>query len=679
MKKLSVLFLLLLALVLTFSMVACDSETPAGGTPNGDTPGEDVPSLKDITGVTLADATFTYDGTEKQIAVSGTLPEGVTVTYTNNKATNAGTYAVTAVLSGEGYNTLTLNATLTVNKADITGVTLSNDSFTYDGTEKQIAVSGTLPEGVTVTYTNNKATNAGTYAATAVLSGSNYNTLTLNATLTVNKAQITGITAEANQQIDADGEMHLPVYSGTLPQGVAVKYMVDTTEKPNGVSALGTYNFKLIFSGANYETLELPVIYKIKLNAIRFATNVINAFGTAPDPWSFLPEKFAPQYHTIAAAPNYDSFLNVSNIPANGIGKQMNVAYGLLNKTSLALSYVNTIMNSLNGIKTLYTTYLDSAPADYQNYEGSIAGFTFTLALNGDAYLLRATVGSVVVELYSNVTENYYGATVKLTETTVLKYTVSDDALLIALNILNASSTQIEFSRNEDGDAIGLLYEYLTVAGHEVTATSAMIEVNEDYTIVIGTKGDFIPTSVSRNCEIYDNETGCLVGSEVREDVDGTVFNTYWFPLYNLNGISSIKKVDQMNITNPDTIYINGISDDTLHTKTMGFSFGGKFASRRYDIEFKTVYGYTYNTDTGEYEEVTYEIPMIFIQEEVIDTFEEDFVEKNEDALGAGGVTLLVYTDDFNAIKRGYEVLLPIYDEVKDAVTQQMISDYCKQ
>ncbi|MBQ8341926.1 MAG: hypothetical protein IJY22_06105 [Clostridia bacterium] len=535
MRKLSALLILLLVFMMTLTMIACDEETPTPPTNGEQTPGNDTPDLQNITGVTLTDATHTYDGTEKMLTASGTLPEGVTVAYTNHKAVDAGTYAVTATLSGAGYNTLTLNATLTINKA-----------------------------------------------------------------------QITGVTVEADQTVDGDGEQHLPAYNGTLPTGVTVQYLLDTTETPNGVSAFGTYNFKLIFSGANYEPLEFPVTYKVKINAANLAADVVNAFGAAPDPWAFLPESFAPAYHTVTETPNYDSFLNVSDIPLNGIGKQMNAAYGLLNKTTVALSYVNKVMGVTSNIKDLYSAYIDSNPADYQNFSGSISGFTFAIALDEDRYFLHASVGSVLVELFADASQNIYGATVKLTATTVLKYTVTDDALLIAMDILDTVTTQIEFARDENGNTVGVLYEYLTVAGKQVTGTSAMIEVGEDYTVVIGTKGDFIPTSVSRNCEIYDNATGCLIGSEVREDVEGTVFNTYWFPLYHLDGIDSIMKVDEMNGTNADTIYINGIDDDTLHTKLMGISFGGKLASRRYDVEFKTVYGYIYNSETGEYEEVKY-------------------------------------------------------------------------
>ena len=46
---------------------------------------------------------------------------------------------------------------------EITGVTLSNAEYTYDGTEKSVSISGTLPYGATVSYTNEKATDAGTY------------------------------------------------------------------------------------------------------------------------------------------------------------------------------------------------------------------------------------------------------------------------------------------------------------------------------------------------------------------------------------------------------------------------------------------------------------------------------------------------------------------------------------
>ncbi len=171
-NKIIILLVLLLCCTLFFA-TACDNQ--------GD---NDV--KKDITGITFSDRAFSYDGTEKFITVQGDIPQGVTVEYTDNKGTQIGTYNATAVLSGEGYNTLTLTAVMTINQLkDITGVTFEDATFTFDTTEKSVVVQGNIPNGVTVEYTNNKSNWTGTYNATAVLSGEGYNPLTLNATLTI--------------------------------------------------------------------------------------------------------------------------------------------------------------------------------------------------------------------------------------------------------------------------------------------------------------------------------------------------------------------------------------------------------------------------------------------------------------------------------------------------------------
>src|SRR5574344_157059 len=77
--------------------------------------------LETITGVSYANASYDYDGTAKEALVTGTLPQGVTAVYSNNSKTDAGTYTATVTLSGEGYQTLVLESTLTINKIDITG------------------------------------------------------------------------------------------------------------------------------------------------------------------------------------------------------------------------------------------------------------------------------------------------------------------------------------------------------------------------------------------------------------------------------------------------------------------------------------------------------------------------------------------------------------------------------
>ena len=196
MRKLYIVLMVLLTVALSFGLVACgeDPET---------TPPEEN-QLLTMTGVTLESKTFTYDGTEKSLAVLG-APEGAKITYTNETQTKAGVYNVKAVITCEGYNDLTLNATLTIEKANFTGVTLESKTFTYDGTEKSLAVSG-APEGANITYTNATQTNAGVHNVQAVVTLECYNDLTLNATLTINKATIAGISAQQSQEVTLESE-----------------------------------------------------------------------------------------------------------------------------------------------------------------------------------------------------------------------------------------------------------------------------------------------------------------------------------------------------------------------------------------------------------------------------------------------------------------------------------------
>ncbi len=563
-------------------------------------------------------------------------------------------------------------------KQQITGVTFSDVTYDYDGTEKVVLIEGTLPKGVNVSYENNKKTNAGEYTAIAVLSGDNYQTLQLSATLTVRKIEISGVSVLNTQFADYDGDEHLPVVDGNIPTGVTVKYLFDDNEI-TGFSEIGKYNVKVVLTGNNYIEKTFNCEFEIKLNLTLLAQEVVESFGSTPEPWSFFPQSFTLQNKVLSNIPSYDNFYQVANIPTNGIGKQLSVAYDLLNKATKALSYVQPVYSTMNTIKNLYTNYIDDNPEEYKNFTASAGGFTFTIAITESQYILSATVSSIEVVIYSNVENHIYGAKIQLRDDTVLKYTVGENYLMIALDVLDTVATQIEFIR-EDSNVLGYMYEYIVAGDKTLTATSTLIQVDSIYTTLIGTKGDFIPTAVSRNCEVYLNSTGELVGTEVREEltISGltSTYNTLWYTLDDIAGINSIKKLDEMNGTNADTIYINN-STDTIHTKLVGLSGGKKMASRRFDIEFKTMYFYSYNQENEEYEKISCEIPMVFIQEEQLGTFEEDFENENSKSL-TQSVTINVSNADKNAINHGYYTLLQAYDIIKDKVTFQSIKDYCK-
>lgn len=70
-----------------------------------------------ISGVILPDISFVYDGMVKSLAVDGTLPDGTSVSYTNNSRMDVGSQTVAATITGAGYTPLILTADLTVTPA----------------------------------------------------------------------------------------------------------------------------------------------------------------------------------------------------------------------------------------------------------------------------------------------------------------------------------------------------------------------------------------------------------------------------------------------------------------------------------------------------------------------------------------------------------------------------------
>ena len=278
-KQTIFLLVIVLLLTLTVCLVACNKNsssapttqtddngnggnTPSGG---GNTPsGGGDNSKSNFTGITFDNLTVVYDGENHILPEVTGVPAGATVTYTGREEKkNAGTYPATAKITKSGYNDLTLNATLTINKATFTGITFSNSTLTYDGNEHILAEVTGAPSFATVNYSGRASkTNAGTYPATATISAQNYNDLTLNATLTINKATFNNLTFE-DDSFDYDGSPHSISISGIVPSTASVVYTSDVNGITNTATEIGTYNITATVSDINFNTLVLEAVLKI--------------------------------------------------------------------------------------------------------------------------------------------------------------------------------------------------------------------------------------------------------------------------------------------------------------------------------------------------------------------------------------------------------------------------------
>ena len=283
MKK---LLLLLLSAVFAAGMtlfVACgggDSGNDSGNKPNdsvqpdgdkkdpdNENKDPDEGKLAQFTGITFADKTVTYDGNEHTITVSGTVPEDTEVKYTNNKGTDAGEYKASVTLTKEGYKTLTLNATLKINPLEFTGLTFEPVTVVYNGEPHILGEVEGAPEGTKITYTGREAkTDAGTYKATAKLEKANYKTKEIEATLTIERAEFTGLTYES-VSVKYDGADHIGDVKlvGFPPEGTTQKLTVKNSDGlvVNTAIGIGTYSYTLELTNKNYNKAVLEATLKI--------------------------------------------------------------------------------------------------------------------------------------------------------------------------------------------------------------------------------------------------------------------------------------------------------------------------------------------------------------------------------------------------------------------------------
>lgn len=108
---------------------------------------------------------YTLDNKQQSITYKYTL-DGKTIN--KNDIYKVGTYQVEMYAPENNFylesNHVTINLEVVESLFD---VCFESQEFIKDGNEKQIELSGTLPQGYTVEYVNNKATNVGTYYAMA--------------------------------------------------------------------------------------------------------------------------------------------------------------------------------------------------------------------------------------------------------------------------------------------------------------------------------------------------------------------------------------------------------------------------------------------------------------------------------------------------------------------------------
>lgn len=337
--------------------------------------------------ITMSDATYYFDANKtRTIEINEELPAGVVVKYTWKKSSgetgsgnsfkDVGTYHVTATIAGSYYATTTATATLTIVQPSLSGITFTDKTFVYDGTQKKIEITGTLIEGASVSYSikgvngesvdagaTNGTTQVGVYEVKATFGG-NLAGNTLVAYLTILKA--THRVTLSNKTVTYNGNAHTLALP-TLPSGMSVasssvsgKEYDDNHNPTKPVSATqnggmvtrtnaGNYTITVNFNGGrNYNdtSSSATLIIQAANLTISFAkTNAYNGKG-----W-----EYDGTTHEVKATVS-----NGANVP-------------------ISYSYTGTLSGSDNNFRDAGTYNLTATLNAGPNYFAASASVTFTI------------------------------------------------------------------------------------------------------------------------------------------------------------------------------------------------------------------------------------------------------------------------------------------------------------
>ena len=418
------------------------------------------------------------------------------------------------------------------------------------------------------------------------------------------------------------------------------------------------------------------------------------------DPYSYIPDTMQPENsdnHVTASQVNYDfnNFTNVSNIKYGGHGEQWHMVLENIQESERFYSVLSLGEAAINASVVLFNNYLDSNPDDTASH--TLNQTTYTAKLDFHDGLLTYTIqyktnlnipffGEVMpqIDMTYNIKTLEKAVRIQLTENNAMKYVVTDNMYVFALEYgveTVSRKAYFQISRDEDENVAGHIYEFVQYKDKDLVPACADFYITDEYTSVVGNKASGLVGFKGYINELYETEQGKLLGYEVRETltilgVTGQ-YNTLWFNLNNISGISNVKAVENDNNTgtytnkNPHDIYLNNsvtIFEPTYNKKLTVNT------SRKYDVELRKQYFYGYNE--GEFTTYETKIPMMFIQAD--NDKDTNFSDFPNDILSKSGISASVNLASkyLNKIQADYSTLIDVFIEHKDTVTSATIDTY---
>ena len=470
---------------------------------------------------------------------------------------------------------------------------------------------------------------------------------------------------------------------GSSVDSVTVEYG-STVNAPSEAPTQDGYRFVAWCNDANFSTeVSWPVTVKgnvtvyakwnEQIDIKAYLSTLLNDFKL--NPYSYIPETMLPTYSANLIDPDdiitdYSSFVNVSDITVRGFGEQWNMVLDNIEHSSVFFNALTAVEGISASAISAFNNYIDKNPGDtaHHNFKEGIYSvtidfdgeiITFVLDYTATFPVIGEQTAQIALEMDVNTSEK--NVRVQLGDANAIHYVMGEGYYEFAINYLGVRKAYFSIAYDEDGNLGGHIYEYLTVSGKGIKSAADFYFIG-DCVIAVGNKADGIIGMDNYICEVYDVEDGKMIGYEVREEktVLGKTlgFDTLWFNLDQFSGISSVK-YDKENAK----LYVNGSSTawKTKNVSTLN-------PSRRFDIEFRTQYFYSYDPATGKYTAHKVEVPMLFVQEDNLDTLTDDIKAENKIT-----VTLTETSERVALIIGLYDTTVDIFIQNKELVTEEII------
>ncbi len=439
-------------------------------------------------------------------------------------------------------------------------------------------------------------------------------------------------------------------------------------------------------------------IQGILINTVKEYFARLTAVETATA-YDYLPIAMHPSFagNLVSAANinyNFTSNTNVSSINHAGFGEQWQMIVENIDQSVAMAKVFNVAQTVLNAAGNAVDIYITNSYAEEMSYIFSGNGYTGKFEFKDSKLVFNITLtesitvpgfGSVkpVIKMEYELAKEAKSIFISLGDSYKVKYVITDNGYEMAttygLTIVGKAITRsayLSIMRN-DNKTTGHIYEYTTFEGSDKIKACADFYVENGYVSVVGNKSSGMVGFDGYINELYSANEGRLLGYEVREElivagVSGT-YNTLWFNIWDIQGINSIKITDKSDSNNSGKsnvdVYINGSS--TMLSPTYNSKFGIK-TSRKYDIEYRIRYYYSYDFVNERYVANAVQIPMLFIQEgENMSSFSSDMLKDNN-----LDVSVSLSPTYLNKILDDNDTLIDIFIKNKDTMSSESIIAY---